>query len=215
MLSPEPNPHLKLTGSGFNRVNGGPAHLNRGYLLIRLLRRACCASRAEGLPESRFLKKNREWRLRLRLRRHSFGIRTLSPLYISRDYVMNSGLSLAAMGRVGRPFQGRRREEARRQARIDRARAGTGEQVRFTISVEKYSTEWSLIEPQKNRSEFIRECVRKYPTFTRRLHELQQELAVCRSMAKERRAAVNEVCRLRDLLEEHSIDHRHIVEGQE
>ena len=119
---------------------------------------------------------------------------------------MNSGLREKGMGRVGRPFQGRRREEARRQARHDRARAGKKEQVRFTISVEKYSTEWSLIEPQKNRSEFIRECVRKYPTFSRRLAELQRELALCRVMQKERRAAVNEVCRLRDILEQHSID---------
>ena len=128
---------------------------------------------------------------------------------------MNSGLAVKAMGRVGRPFQGRRREEARRQARIDRARAGKKEQVRFTISVEKYSTAWSLIEPQNNKSEYIRECVRKYPTFTRRLHELQQELAVCRSLAKQRREAINEVHRLQDILDAHSIDHRHIVEGQE
>ena len=119
---------------------------------------------------------------------------------------MNSGLREKGMGRVGRPFQGRRREEARSQASPDRARAGKKEQVRFTISVEKYSTEWSLIEPQKNRSEFIRECVRKYPTFSRRLAELQRELALCRVMQKERRAAVNEVCRLRDILEQHSID---------
>ena len=119
---------------------------------------------------------------------------------------MNSGLREKGMGRGGRPFQGRRREEARRQARHDRARAGKKEQVRFTISVEKYSTEWSLIEPQKNRSEFIRECVRKYPTFSRRLAELQRELALCRVMQKERRAAVYEVCRLRDILDQHSID---------
>ena len=109
------------------------------------------------------------------------------------------------MRRVGRPFQGRRREEDRRKARIDRARAGKAEQVRFTISVEKYSREWSLIEPNANRSEFIRECVRKYPTLSKQVRELQAEIALCRSRDEERRAAILEVNRLHHLLEEHSV----------
>ena len=60
MFQPEPNPHLKVVGVHIFRVNGVPAPLNRGYLDIRLLRRAYCVSRAEGIPEHRFLNKNRE-----------------------------------------------------------------------------------------------------------------------------------------------------------
>ena len=122
---------------------------------------------------------------------------------------MNSGLPLMAMGRVGRPFQGRRREEARRQARIDRARAGKAEQVRYTISVEKYSREWSLIEPHSNKSKHIRECVREYPTLLREVARLKAENALCeedkilqRSLKRE---AMDEVIRLRSILESHSI----------
>ena len=109
------------------------------------------------------------------------------------------------MERVGRPFQGRRREEDRRQARINRERAGKAQQVRFTISVEKYSREWSLIDPHDNRSEFIRECVRKYPTLSKQVRELKAEIAVCRSRDEERRAAIAEVNRLHYLLETHSV----------
>ena len=110
------------------------------------------------------------------------------------------------MGRVGRPFQGRRREEARRQARIDRAKAGRKDQVRFTISVEKHSREWSLIEPQKNRSEFIRECVRNYPTLLRQVAKLEDEKRWSETQAIYRREAVAECVRLRNLLEQHSIN---------
>ena len=119
---------------------------------------------------------------------------------------MNSGLAVEAMGRVGRPYQGRRREEARRQARIDRAKAGRKDQVRFTISVEKHSREWSLIEPQKNRSEFIRECVRNYPTLLRQVAKLEDEKRWSETQAIYRREAVAECVRLRNLLEQHSIN---------
>ena len=154
-------------------------------------------------------------RLRLRLRRHSFESLTLGAQVISRGYVMNSGLSVKAMGRVGRPFQGRRREEARRQARHDRARAGKKEQMRVTISVEKYSPEWSVIEPQKNRSQFIRDCVRKYPTLVQSNYKLQQELAQCRALVKMHREQSLELQLLRDtlvrILEEHSIDWEDVI----
>ena len=130
------------------------------------------------------------------------------PLHF-RDYVMNAGLSRVAMRRVGRPFQGRRREEARRQARIDRAGAGKAEQVRFTISVEKYSREWSLIEPQENRSEFIRECVREYPTLSKQVRELKRENVESEAqvvfLRQFKREALEELDRLRTILREHSI----------
>ena len=119
---------------------------------------------------------------------------------------MNSGLREKGMGRVGRPFQGRRREEARRQAKKDRAAAGNKSQVRFTISVEKYSTEWSLIEPNKNRSEFIRECVREYPTLLRTVNKLQVEIAEQKALIAGLRKDRAEAARLRDILEQHSID---------
>ena len=122
---------------------------------------------------------------------------------------MNSGLREKRMGRVGRPFQGRRREEARRQARIDRAAAAPKKKVRFTISVEKYSLEWSLIEPHQNRSEFIRECVRNYPTHSRTIQELKAEIAALvvdkHLQMKLKREAQDEVFRLREVLESHSI----------
>lgn len=114
------------------------------------------------------------------------------------------------MGRVGRPFEGRRREEARRQARIDRAKAGKAEQVRFTISVEKYSREWSLIEPHRNRSEFVRECVREYPDLNRRVIELKLDKDISEADYKLLRTrytdALTEIARLNDLLKEHSIN---------
>jgi len=113
------------------------------------------------------------------------------------------------MKRVGRPFQGRRREEARRQARIDRAAAGKAEQVRFTISVEKYSREWSLIEPQVNRSEFIRECVREYPTLSKQVRELKRENVESQAdivfLRQFKREALEELDRLRTILREHSV----------
>jgi hypothetical protein len=113
------------------------------------------------------------------------------------------------MGRVGRPFEGRRREEARRQRRIDRARAGKREQERFTISVEKYSLEWSLIEPQRNRSEYIRKCVRMYPALSRTVQELKAVIAVLEAdkelQRSLKREAQDEVFRLREILESHSI----------
>lgn len=114
------------------------------------------------------------------------------------------------MGRVGRPFQGRRREEARRQARIDRAAAGKAEQVRFTISTEKYSREWSLIEPQENRSEFIRMCVREYPTLSKQVRELTWENAESEAqmvfLRQFKREALEELERLRTILRDHSIE---------
>ena len=122
---------------------------------------------------------------------------------------MNAGLARTVMGRVGRPFQGRRREQARRQARIDRAAAGKAEQVRFTISVEKYSREWSLIEPQANRSEFIRECVREYPTLSKQVRELTRENVESEAqvvfLRQFKREALEELDRLRTILREHSI----------
>jgi len=122
---------------------------------------------------------------------------------------MNAGLPRTAMGRVGRPFQGRRREEARRQARIDRAAAGKAEQVRFTISVEKYSREWSLIEPQENRSEFIRECVRKYPTLSKQVREFKAENDILEAQVEQlieaHVKAMVERDRLRKILEDHSV----------
>jgi len=119
---------------------------------------------------------------------------------------MNSGLREKGMGRVGRPFQGRRREEARRQARHDRARAGKKEHVIFSVSVKKYSLEWSLIEPYKNRSKFIRECVREYPTLLRTINKLQAENADSKALIAGLRKDRAEAARLRDILEQHSID---------
>ena len=114
------------------------------------------------------------------------------------------------MGRVGRPFEGRQREEARRQARIDRHQAGKKEQVRYTISVEKNSREWSLIEPRKNKSEFIRECVREYYPLSRQLRELMAENDESRALTKMHREQSRELQILRDtlirILEEHSIN---------
>jgi len=122
---------------------------------------------------------------------------------------MNDVLSPVAMGRVGRPFQGRRREEARRQARIDRAAAGKAEQVRFTISTEKYSREWSLIEPQSNRSEFIRMCVREYPTLSKQVREFKAENDLLEAQVEQlieaHVKAMVERDRLRKILEEHSV----------
>ena len=119
---------------------------------------------------------------------------------------MNSGLREKGMGRVGRPFQGRRREEARRQAKKDRDAAGKKDQVRFTISVEKYSLEWSLIEPYKNRSKFIRECVREYPTLLRTINKLQVENADSKALIAGLRKDRAEAARLRDILAQLSID---------
>ena len=123
---------------------------------------------------------------------------------------MNAVSSRVVMGRVGRPFQGRRREEARRQARIDRAAAGKAEQVRFTISTEKYSREWSLIEPQENRSEFIRMCVREYPTLSKQVRELTWENAESEAqmvfLRQFKREALEELERLRTILRDHSIE---------
>ena len=130
----------------------------------------------------------------------------------SRDYVMNSGLREKRMGRVGRPFQGRRREEARRQAKKDRAAAGNKSQVRFTISVEKYSTEWSLIEPNKNRSEFIRECVREYPTLLRTVNKLQVEIAEQKALIAGLMKCRKEAASLREIVEQYSIQIEEVVE---
>ena len=98
---------------------------------------------------------------------------------------------------------------ASRQARHDRARAGKKQQERFTISIEKYSLEWSLIEPQKNRSEYIRNCVREYPTHSRTIQELRAEIAVLEAdkelQRSLKREAQDEVFRLREILESHSI----------
>ena len=126
-----------------------------------------------------------------------------------RDYVMNDVLSPVAMGRVGRPFEGRKREQLRRQARIDRHQVGKKEQVRFTISVEKHSREWSLIEPRSNKSEFIRQCVREYPTLSRKVRELMAENDILETQVEQSCAAhikaMLERDRLRKLLEEHSV----------
>lgn len=130
----------------------------------------------------------------------------------SRDYVMNSGLREKRMGRVGRPFQGRRRDEARRQAKKDRAAAGNKSQVRFTISVEKYSTEWSLIEPNKNRSEFIRECVREYPTLLRTVNKLQVEIAEQKALIAGLMKCRKEAASLREIVEQYSIQIDEVVE---
>ena len=127
-----------------------------------------------------------------------------------RDYVMNDVLPPVGMRRVGRPFEGRQREQARRQARIDRHQAGKKEQVRYTISVEKNSREWSLIEPRSNKSEFIRECVRKYPTLSKQVRELTAENDILETQVEQSCAAhiraMLERDRLRKLLEEHSIN---------
>lgn len=113
------------------------------------------------------------------------------------------------MARVGRPFEGRQREEARRQARIDRNRVSKKDMIRYTINVRECSTEWSLIQPQKNRSEFIRKCVREYPTLLRKEAAADAKLAEYELLVaiygKEKREAVAEVIRLRRLLEQHSV----------
>ena len=96
------------------------------------------------------------------------------PTSISRDYVKSNISSPTAMGRVGRPFEGRKREEDRRQARIDKKTAGPKEQVRYTINVRKNSREWMLLDASDNRSEFIRKCVREYPTLSRQVRKYSQ-----------------------------------------
>ena len=206
----DPHPHLKLSHSYKIRVNGGLAHLNRGYLHIPSAPRPCQAWTVRPLTETSVRRTHGGDRASLRAAQcpFPFGIPNPSPIFCG--YVMNALLSPTAMGRVGRPYKGRQREQARRQARIDRAAAGKKEQVRFTISCEKYSAEWSLIEPRSNKSEFIRECVRRYPTYTRRLNELQQELAQCRTLLAMHRSQSLELQELRNtlvrILEEHSIN---------
>jgi hypothetical protein len=109
--------------------------------------------------------------LRCAPRSHPLSLTILSPPPISRDYVKSNISSPTAMGRVGRPFEGRKREAGRRQARIDKKTAGPKEQIRYTINVRKNSREWQLLNPQENRSEFIRECVREYPTLLRQVRK--------------------------------------------
>lgn len=110
------------------------------------------------------------------------------------------------MARVGRPFEGRKRNEARRQAKIDKNRSGPREVVRYTISVRKNSREWSLLEPRENRSEFIREVVREYPTHLRTIRDLKAEIAEYETQVKMLREYQREFFRLREILEAHSIE---------
>ena len=179
---------------------------NPPNLLMRLLRRAYkyaeCKRYRKTVFEERVVRS--DFATLRRSCPFPFGIPIPPPIF--RDYVMNNLLSPEAMKRVGRPFEGRKRNEARRQARIDKNRAGPKEVVRYTISVRKNSREWSLLEPQENRSEFIRKIVREYPTHLRTIRDLKAEIAEYETQVKMLREYQQEFFRLREIVDAHSIE---------
>ena len=67
-----------------------------------------------------------------------------------------------------------------------------------------------MIDPHRNRSEFVRECVREYPDLNRRVIELKLDKDISEADYKLLRTrytdALTEIARLNDLLKEHSIN---------
>jgi uncharacterized phage infection (PIP) family protein YhgE len=120
------------------------------------------------------------------------------------------------MGRVGRPFEGRKREEERRQRRKDRAQAkkNQGQMMRYTICVRDGTREadlLSLVSMAKdgNVSEYVRKTISGYGPLTKEVTELNEKVAelveINHHLRQDKNALLDEVARLRKLLDEHSI----------
>jgi hypothetical protein len=78
------------------------------------------------------------------------------------------------MGRVGRPFKGRQREEERRATRAARAQGTPRRWVRYTINVEEGSDIAQTLGNKSNVSDFIRGCIRDNPSLNREVQELRR-----------------------------------------
>ena len=120
------------------------------------------------------------------------------------------------MGRVGRPFEGRKREEERRQRRLDRAIAKKNrrQMMRYTICVRDGTKEAKLLglvamAKEGNVSEYVRKTIGEHGPLKRENTELQiqvVELMESKQLLRERwNEAQHELSRLRGLLEDHSI----------
>ena len=120
------------------------------------------------------------------------------------------------MGRVGRPFEGRKREVERRQRRLDRAKANKhrGQMMRYTICVRDGTREaklLSLVSMAKdgNVSEYVRKTISNYGLLTQKNEALNlqvAELMESKHLLREKwNEAQHELTRLRGLLEDHSI----------
>ena len=120
------------------------------------------------------------------------------------------------MGRVGRPFEGRKREVERRQRRLDRAKAKKhrGQMMRYTICVRDGTREAELLSlvsfaKDGNVSEYVRKTIKQHGPLTKEVVTLNEELVELTETHLLTREKLNEaheeLSRLRGLLEDHSI----------